>query len=189
MTIVLFKSRVSQAALPLALCAAVFLLLKTAVLAGNVPAAGSAKPEDVIRITSDQLFSDANARFAEFIGNVRATQGTTVITADRLKVFYKSDLSSIESQGPGEESIHKLESTGNVVIEFDNRVAKAEKAIYITESRILILTGPKSSITSGKDTVTGEKITLYREDGRIQVESGKKGRVEAVFHPKGKGLN
>jgi lipopolysaccharide export system protein LptA len=158
-------------------------------VAGDTSASGADAPEEVIHVTSDRLYSDSSARYAEFLGNVRATQGTTVITADRLKVYYKSDLKSVESQGPGEESIHKLESTGNVVIEFDNRVAKAEKAIYITESRILILTGPDASLTSGKNVITGEKITLYREDGRIQVESGDTGRVEALFYQKGKGLN
>ncbi|MBW1777682.1 MAG: hypothetical protein JRJ54_08815 [Deltaproteobacteria bacterium] len=172
-----------------ALFLGMLLLLIAPATAEDPPAADAKNPDDVIYITSDRLFSDNNARYAEFIGNVRAVQGTTVITGDRLKVYYKSDLQSVESQGPGEESIQKLESTGNVVIEFDNRVAKAQKAIYITDSRILILTGPDSSLTSGKNVVTGEKITLYREDGRIEVESGETGRVEAVFYQKGKGLN
>ena len=169
-----------------ALILILFPFFTTGILAGNEPASDAQTSEDVTHITSDRLFSDNNARFAEFIGNVRAIQGTTVITADRLKVFYKSDLKSVESQGAGEESIQKLESNGNVVIEFDNRVAKAEKAIYITDSRILILTGPNSSVTSGKNTVTGEKITLYRDDGRMQVESVNQGRVRLFSIKKGK---
>jgi len=182
------RNPVSKKQLALALLAAI-LLIAPGIAAQNTPSPTPGDPSHMIRITSDRLVSDNTARFAEFIGNVRATQGTTIITADRLKVYYKSDMKRVESQGPGEESIQKLESTGHVVIHFDNRVAKAENAIYITDSRILILKGPNSSITSGTDTVTGEKITLYREDGRIQVESGKTGRVEAVFYQKGNVLN
>jgi lipopolysaccharide export system protein LptA len=68
-------------------------------------------------------------------------------------------------------------------------VIKAEEAIYIVKSRILLLTGPNASITSGKNTVSGEKITLFRADGRIQVERGRDKQVEAIFYSKGKGLN
>ena len=42
--------------------------------------------ESKIHITADSLTADNNARFAEFTGNVHATQGTSVIQADRLKI-------------------------------------------------------------------------------------------------------
>ena len=45
-----------------------------------------------IHIKSDKLISDSEAMYAEFIGNVRAVQGTNVLTADRLKIFYKKGL-------------------------------------------------------------------------------------------------
>lgn len=165
------------------------MVVATAVFAKNT--ASPSKPteqEKPIHIISDRLEADNESNVAEFIGNVRATQGTTVITSDRLKVYYKGSADQIEAAGPGEESIQKIVSTGHVVIYFDNRVAKAENAVYIAESRILILTGPKSTLTSGKNIVTGEKITLYRNDGKIHVESGRDGRVEATFFSTGKGL-
>ncbi len=165
------------------------LFMTTGAGAGNAPESDTSKADNVIHVTSDRLYSDSKTRWAEFVGNVRASQGNTVITADRLKIYYKSALSTAASKGPGEESIQRLESSGNVVIRFDNRVAKADKAVYITDSRILILTGPNASITSGKNTISGEKITFYRKDGRIRVEGGKKGRVEAFFYQKEKGLN
>lgn len=142
-----------------------------------------------IRITSDRLESDSQASYADFIGNVTASQGETVITADRLKVYYQGNPEKAGDQGPSQDSIKKMVSTGNVVIHLGNRVAKAEEAIYIVKSMILLLTGPNASITSGKNTVSGEKITLFRADGRIQVERGSDKQVEAIFYSKGKGLN
>lgn len=143
---------------------------------------------DKIHVTADRLISDNNAGYAEFIGNVRATQENSVITSDRLKIFYNRNRSNKETFSVGEESIHKMVATGNVNIKFDDRVAEAQEAVYNTETRILVLTGQNSKIISGNDSISGEKITFYRADGRINVESGNKKRVEAIFFSGEKGL-
>ncbi len=167
----------------------VFLATIWAFAAEEAPNADQKTQSDPMRITADRLESDSEARYADFIGNVTASQGTTVITADRLKVYYQGNPVKSGDDGPSEDSIKKLVSTGNVVIHFGDRVATAEEAIYIVKSRILLLTGPNSSITSGKNTVSGEKITFFRADGRIQVERGRDKQVEAIFYSGGKGLN
>lgn len=141
-----------------------------------------------IHITSDKLISDNNAGYAEFIGNVKATQDDTVITSDKLKIFYKK---KIVNKGPlsvNEESIHKIVATGNVEIKFDNRVATAQQAVYNTETMVLVLSGENSKVISKNDSISGEKIIFYRTDGRINVESGNKKRVEAVFYSGQKGI-
>jgi len=135
-----------------------------------------------IHITADRLISDKNAGYAEFIGNVKAVQKETVITADRLKIFFKKNL---DNKGPisvNEESIHEIVAKGDVKIKFDNRLAVTEQAVYNTDTMVLVLTGDNSKIISENDSISGEKITLYRTDGRINVESGNKKRVEAVFY-------
>jgi lipopolysaccharide export system protein LptA len=147
------------------------------------------KKNEKIHITADKLISDNEAKYAEFIGNVRATQRDTVITADRLKIFYKKDLDNKKNPPVGDESIKKIVANGNVQIKFDNRVAVTQQAVYITETRVLVLSGADSKIISGNDSISGEKITIYRTDGRIKVESGKGERVEAVFYPGEKGIN
>jgi len=147
------------------------------------------KKNEKIHITADKLISDNEAKYAEFIGNVRATQRDTVITADRLKIFYKKDLDNKKNPPVGDESIKKIVANGNVQIKFDNRVAVTQQAVYITETRVLVLSGADSKIISGNDSISGEKITIYRTDGRIKVESGKGKRVEAVFYSGEKGIN
>jgi lipopolysaccharide export system protein LptA len=140
-----------------------------------------------IHITSDKLISDNKAGYAEFIGNVKATQEDTVITSDRLKIFYKKNFVNKGPLSVSEESIHKIVAKGNVEIKFDNRVATAQQAVYNTETMVLVLSGNNSKIISENDSISGEKITFYRTDGRINVESGGEKRVEAVFYSGQKG--
>jgi lipopolysaccharide export system protein LptA len=139
-----------------------------------------------IHITSQRLISDQAGNVAEFIGDVQAIQGDTSIRADSLKIFFSKKSDS--SEGPASQSLDKLVATGNVEIKFDNRLAVARQAVYITSQRVLTLHGPGASVTSGENTITGETITFYRADGRFTVEGGTHGRVNAVILPEESGL-
>ncbi|MEW6673744.1 MAG: lipopolysaccharide transport periplasmic protein LptA [Thermodesulfobacteriota bacterium] len=144
--------------------------------------------KEKIQIVADMLTSDSGTHVAEFSGNVRATQGETVITSDRLKIVYSEKLAASKNPSAGEGAIETIIATGNVRISFDNRVATAQEAVYNTESKVLVLSGAHSKITSGADSITGEKITYNRNDGHITVESGRNSRVEAVFHTQSDGI-
>jgi lipopolysaccharide export system protein LptA len=148
----------------------------------QTPASGS--KDKKIHITADRLISDSAHNNAEFIGNVHARQGNTLITADRLKIFFGAHASAVDASPT--QSLKKLVATGNVKIKFDNRLAVARQAVYITDERKLILTGPGATVTSGDNTITGETITFYRADGRFTVEGGSNGRVNAVILPEKK---
>ena len=142
--------------------------------------------QKAIHITSDLLTTDNENNFVEFSGNVRATQGTTVIVSDRLKVFYKRDADSAQKIDGGSRAVQKISASGNVKINFDDKQAVSNEAEYITETQILVLSGPDSKVTTAKnESISGAKITLYRSDGQIKVESGKGKRVEAVFYDMG----
>jgi lipopolysaccharide export system protein LptA len=137
-----------------------------------------------IHIVADKLKANNEAKYAEFIGNVKVTQDDTTITSDRLKIYSKRGLVGNQKRGSSEESIEKIVASGNVKIQFDNRTAMAENAVYTVKNRVLVLSGGNARIVSGKNTLTGSKITYYRGDGRINVD----GRIHAVFFSKGKGL-
>jgi len=139
-----------------------------------------------IHITSQRLISDHANHVAEFVGDVRARQGETQIAADSLKIFFSRK--SGESDASPAQSLEKLVATGNVEIKFDNRLAVARQAVYITAQRVLILNGPGARVTSGENTITGETITFYRADGRFTVEGGAEGRVTAIILPDESGL-
>ncbi len=131
-------------------------------------------------ISADKLITDNNTKSAEFIGNVKAAQGETVITADRLKIFYIADKKK-DQRVTGQEAIQKIIATGTVTIRFGEVVAKTRRAVYTKQTRTIVLTGANSWIGDGKNSVAGSTITLYMDDKRISASSGKSQRVEAVF--------
>ncbi len=145
------------------------------------------KKRDPIRITADKLVTDNAKRSAQFSGNVKAVQGNTVITADRLSIFYTSDGGS-SAAAPG-SNIERLKAEGNVRIEFDNKVAVSNQAVYIIAERKLVLSGPGSKVVSGQDEISGSKITFFRDDGRVTLEGDENNRVNAIIHSDHQGLN
>jgi lipopolysaccharide export system protein LptA len=140
--------------------------------------------QKTIHIISDLLTTDNEKGFVEFSGNVQATQGTTMIISDRLKVYYKEDADTAQKISGGEGAVEKIVASGNVKINFDDKQAVSNEAEYMTETQILVLSGPDSKVTTANEFISGAKITLFRSDGRIKVEGGKGKRVEAVFYEK-----
>jgi lipopolysaccharide export system protein LptA len=138
--------------------------------------------EDKIQISADQLMSSGRDNYAEFIGNVEMTQGAFVLKSDRLRIYYKSAGGFSKNATFGEQSIERLVAYGNVTIRSDDRTAITDQAEYSIPDGVLVLTGENSKVISGKNTITGSKITLYRMEGRVKVESGPGRRVKATFY-------
>ncbi|UCD87700.1 MAG: hypothetical protein JSV01_08130 [Desulfobacterales bacterium] len=145
------------------------------------------KAETAIRITADRLESDHKMSLVEFSGNVTATEDDVVITADRMKVFYKSG----GDMSPRAGTIEKIVSEGNVKIVFDNetKTAVADKAVYLADQKVLELSGGDPRVWSGKNIVRGKKITLFQAENRSLVEGAGEDQVEATLYvKKGGGL-
>jgi len=151
-------------------------------------AAAENKPAEVpILITADQLISNNEEKYAEFIGNVKATQADFVITSDTLRIYYEGDLLETEAQtDQNDDMLKKIVATGNVKIRSDQYNADTENAEYDTQTLTIILTGENSRVFSGKSSITGSKIILHRKDGRFKVLGDKKTRVEATIYSGGK---
>lgn len=138
---------------------------------------------DKIHITSDMLELNRDDNKAEFTGNVKATQGDTVITSDTLTVVYYSQTAENKKTDEIKGKIKKIYAVGNVKIMMDDKTAFAHKAVYTPDDSVLVLSGTDSKIISNNDSVTGDKITLYRDDGRIVIEGGEDKPVKAIFYP------
>ncbi|GBC62627.1 lipopolysaccharide transport periplasmic protein LptA [Desulfonema ishimotonii] len=141
-----------------------------------------------IHISAESLMADDLKKYAEFIGQVRAVQGGTVITSDRLRLYYEGNPDSTDTTkaGTAQGGIKKIVATGSVRIEFDDMVAEGQEAVYTTGDRVLVLSGPDARVIREKSgTVSGSKITVHRDDGRIKFEGG----VTGVFYPGEKGLD
>lgn len=138
-----------------------------------------------IHITSDAVESDHSMGWVEFTGNVKATQEDVVVTADRIKVFYRSD--GVSSMGA--TTVEKIVSQGDVKILFDHKMktAVAEKAVYTADQHVLVLSGGDPRVWSGKNVIRGKKIILFQAEDRIVVEGDEKEQVKATLHTEGEG--
>lgn len=155
----------------------------------NKPDISNGNNNEKIFIKANSLFADSLNKYITFTENVVATQGTTTIYADELKIYYKKQLDNNADFAADEDSMEKIIANGNVKILFDDQVALTKKAIYKTDKRILILLGNGSKITSEKNSIVGAEIILYRTNGRIEVKSGDQSSVEALIYSGKKGIN
>jgi lipopolysaccharide export system protein LptA len=165
-----------------------------ALMAGLAYAADEKKPsppdkaaeDQPILINADQLVSNNEKKYAEFIGNVKASQADFVITSDKLRIYYEGDLlDSDEKSDKNEEMLKKIVAEGNVKIKSAQYTAESEKVEYDTATMTITMTGDSSKVISGKNSISGTKIILYRKDGRVKVLGSKKKRVEATFYSGG----
>lgn len=157
----------------------------------DLPLKGDIKKEQ-IHISAQSLVADDAEKYAEFIGNVKAVQGSTTINADRLKIHYEGQAKNRIKSQPGDknkkeqDSINKIIATGNVKIKFDDIDAQASEVIYTTKDRTLILNGPGAKVVKkGSGSTSAKKITIHRDTGQIKFEGG----VEGFFFPGERDLN
>ena len=153
-----------------------------------VPGKPSPLAENPIRITAEQLITDTQNKTAEFTGHVSAIQDDTTITCDKLTVYYRDASGSEPETAAGMNAIVRIVAQGAVKMILDDRVAYTEHAEYIADKKVVVLTGPSSKIVQGNNSIAGQKITLYRDDGRIHVSGTQKEPVEAFFYSDENGL-
>lgn len=127
-----------------------------------------------ITVKSNEMTSDTKGKTAAFSGKVVAKQGDITIFSDRLVVSY----------GDKNESVEKIEATGNVRIVQQDRTGFADQAVYESNNGRIVLTGTPR-VVQGSDSISGKVITYYVDDERSDVSSGgdPKARVEAVINP------
>lgn len=154
-------------------------------------AAGSPKAEDTpILIKADQLISNNEEKWAEFIGNVNVTQADMVIDSDKLRIYYRGELLEGEGKsGENQDTLEKIIASGNVKIVSPQYTAVSDVVEYDAKTLTITMIGDNSKVISGKNSITGSKIILYRQDNRIKVLGNQKKRVEATFYSGGSATN
>lgn len=145
--------------------------------------------KEPLHIVSDKMIAQRDNAMVEFIGNAKATQTDSVLLADSIKIFFlenadKTADPNLKNKQQG--NIKQIIATGNVDYTSGDRKAFADKAVYTTVDGTLILTGAAPKLVTGTSFVTGKKITLFRNQDRILVESDGNKRVEALFNPEDK---
>lgn len=160
------------------------MLLSSAVVAEDQSQEKAANTgDDQIQIVADKLITNNEEKFAEFSGDVRASQGTFVITSDRLRIYYQTNPDGAGDQVGRDESIKQVVASGNVQVSNGKYTAETDRAEYDLETQVVVLIGENSTLKSNKNILTGSKITVDRKTGQMQVESHPQKRVKAVFYP------
>jgi len=121
-----------------------------------------------IDITSDQMVADYKNESVTFRGHVRAVQCDLVLTADEITAGY----------GQGGTSISRIVAEGNVMVRQGGRMARGERAIFQGDDRTVTLVG-SPILTQGKSEIRGDKIIVFIDEGRMDIEGG----VNAVLYP------
>ena len=166
------------------------MLLAPFILAGEQPALDDENRIDKqIEIIADQFTSNNEGKYMDFTGDVRASQGDFVITSEQLRIYYNANPDSTKNQTGNQESIKQIVASGNVKISSEKYTAAADLVEYDLDSTVLVLKGENSTIKSGKNLITGSKITVNRTDGQIRVERSAEKRVKALFYSKEKKSN
>jgi len=140
--------------------------------------------EKKLHITSDNMLVAKESSIITFSGNVVATQGDSVIKADSISVLLFTDKEKKAHPADIKQEIKSITAAGNVRFVSGNRRAFADQALYTTTDHKIILTGTAPSVMTGESYVTGRKIILFQDSGKVIVEGGKERRVEALFNSK-----
>lgn len=137
-----------------------------------------------IEITADSLEVLQPDRTATFRGNVRASQGEIVLTAQQMTVHYRVR----EERADGAGAVSKIDALGNVVLTTPEDTAKGDSGTYEVDQRKIWLVG-NVTLTRGKNVLTGSRAEYSFASGKSLLTStpvekgGTGGRVKALFVP------
>jgi lipopolysaccharide export system protein LptA len=154
--------------------------------AGLFSAPGGGKAQEPTEVLADRLVNHAADKYAEFTGAVKATQGDFSLSSDELRIYYQGDLLTPQGGSTATE-ITRIVASGRVHIVSDQYIADADRMEYDPAADVITLTGANAKVTSGRNYISGSKITLNRRDGKALAESGPATRVKAFLHQDDKG--
>ncbi len=146
------------------------------------------KADQKIHIKADEVVANLDSGETRFLGNVKISQGQTVVTADRMDVYFtkpEGDIANLDLNA----SLKKIVARGDVRINYENVVALTDKAVYMADSNSLILSGRGSKVTSGANSITGPRFVLSLESGSLTIEGSNQQRVQALIFPDGADLH
>lgn len=135
-----------------------------------------------IQIVADKLTTNDEEKYAEFVGDVKTTHPDFEMVSESLRIYYHGDLPDLKKRPGNQEFIKRMVASGNVIITSDKYTARTQSAEYDMDTMVLVLDGENSTVQSGKNILTGSKITIYRKDEKIEVEGSPQNRVKALFY-------
>ena len=137
-----------------------------------------------IQIESDKLEVQQEQNVAIFTGNVNVVQGTTLMKAGKMTVYY---IKGAGSATTGSANIDHLEVDHKVYIKTDTQVATGDRGTFDMKSQVFTLSGKKVVLSEGSNVLVGCKLTVQMDTGLAQVDGcgggGSNGRVMMSITP------
>lgn len=157
------------------------LIAATPALAQNFGGAfsGMSDSSQPIQIEADKLEVADKHGTATFWGNVKVVQGSTILRASSLKVYYFQDGSGSNGK------VKRIEAGGRVAVRSEDQRASSDKAIFDMQSEIVTMTG-NVTVSQGQNVATGCKLLVYLKTSTTEFTPCKKkgGRVKILLTPK-----
>jgi lipopolysaccharide transport protein LptA len=115
-------------------------------------------------VTSERLHVDYARNMGTFEGNVLAIDPRITVRADKMTVFFAGSTNSTRQ-------LQRILAQGGVVITMGDRKSTSDHAEYTGEDGKVVLTG-NPQVKSPDGTVSGERITFWHGQDKMDVESG-----------------
>jgi outer membrane protein assembly factor BamD len=128
------------------------------------------KPVD---IASDTMEGFEKERFVVFKGSVVARQEDLYIYAETVEAF----------MGEGNSEIERAHARGNVKVVKQDRTATSNEALFDNRKGEITLKG-NVVVYSGLDKLTGDIVTYFVNEDRVQVEGQKERKARITIQPK-----
>jgi lipopolysaccharide export system protein LptA len=172
-------ARAATDALPGAAATPVGKALKPPIDDGFLGQMGLSSRKDPIVVNANQLEFDYQKDRVVYRGKVHVTQADLTIDSAILTVTYSRADDQKQTQ------LKEVVAEGDVVITQGLRWATGGKAIFDQGARTIVLLD-SPVLHDGPNEVSGDRLTVFLDEGRSVVESGQQKRVSAILYP-GKG--
>ena len=137
-----------------------------------------------VQIEGDRFEVLEEQSMAVFSGNVRVSQGPTVLRTGRLVIRYATGggTGSITS---GSSRIEQLEASGGVNVQSEKQVATGERGVFDMRTEVLVLSGSNVTLSEDGNVATGCKLTVAMKTGRARLEGcGSQSRPTILLQPR-----
>ena len=165
----------------------------------------SMESDQPVRIESNTLEVRDKIRQATFAGDVKLTQGDTIIKCKVLVVFYEDTAAPAKKAAPpataggqpaqkNSQKIKRAECKGDVLVVQKEQAASGENAVFEMKSNTVVITG-SVVVTQGPTVLRGDRMVANLTTGvtnvySVPVAAGKGGaeptaprRVEFMMQP------
>jgi lipopolysaccharide export system protein LptA len=134
----------------------------TANFRGDVRTEYKAANQPLLKVRGDRAVLGRTEKIVSYFDNVKMNQDKLVMTSGEARLNYGQ-------AGKNTGALRYLVANKDVTIhETAERYSQSQMAEFYSDTNSIVLTG-FPSVIEGKDTVTGDKLTLFRSTGVVEV--------------------